>query len=73
MIFSFLFPAFDEAKYLKWLYATRVCHQWREAALSYPYLWSVAQIEALRVSSKKEGPRWTRAMAETAFRRSENE
>src|SRR5260221_7582699 len=40
-IFSFLSAAFDEeAKYLKWLHATRVCHQWRETALSYPYLWS---------------------------------
>jgi hypothetical protein len=41
MIFSFLSSAFDkEGKYLKWLNATRVCHHWRETALSYPYLWS---------------------------------
>jgi hypothetical protein len=41
MTFSFLSPAFDEGAGYLWLVrATHVCHQWRETALSYPYLWS---------------------------------
>jgi len=44
MIFSFLFPPLlvcdGKARYLPLLRVTHVCHQWREIALNYSYLWN---------------------------------
>ena len=42
MIFSFLSPSLcdGKARYRPLLRVTHVCHQWREIALNYSYLWS---------------------------------